>query len=647
MQCSCSCLSICLSIYRLIYLSFCLSICLSIDLSIYRYIYVSIYLSIYLILSIYLSICKFESEAILRGFLNFWTWQRQKWSYSARLPHLIVGNIKNEAILQDFLQKWKVECRADGLVPMRFAIFPLHLSKVLGLPRKFDARSYEVLRLSRKIILANLKISCSKMQLFSGNLRPDLLTHLTHTSLVLRLPREMHLSRSSSNVPRLPSCWNCYKTFTFCSLFTRHTIPCACQAKRHLNVQKCSVPFSFWHFWLATACTFSTCQLPKVFQSWGVCTCWLGNVLRATTAWTFSTCQRPKVVWAWCALCILTSKCAPHHKGVQLFISHLARWLRTRRFSEPTFRPSRATNHWKKHSEYRLFYLFPHLHLLSSDSFSSLIFSSLLWRFSPLLFICPYCRKLTSKLPSIIFIFRAHHACVCKHFTHLPSTLQRTCVNVLIQSRPCTVTAQETADAVDRSAKIGPIHFTRPAGSWDPRCIPGFSDVFPMEVGCGSSVMRETVPHLQVSGTGNVLDNMIGVPITSSHPHHGIGLKISSEKDMLGFAGLHQHHQQSTYQFLSPWDPPHTCKVSNVSSHHELPRLCHAKSCQPEEIHFDAHPELEEFVAPKPSILPAERCKPPRNSYLSWTESWNWTPSRTGTTGIYFLAMGRCAGHAS
>ena len=39
----------------------------------------------------------------------------------------------------------------------------------------------------------------------SGNLRPDLLAHLTHVSLVLRLPREMHLSRSSSNVPRLPS----------------------------------------------------------------------------------------------------------------------------------------------------------------------------------------------------------------------------------------------------------------------------------------------------------------------------------------------------------------------------------------------------------------------------------------------------------
>ena len=32
---------------------------------------------------------------------------------------------------------------------------------------------------------------------------------------------------------------------------------------------------------------------------------------------------------------------------MQLFISHLASWLRTRRFSEPTFRPSGAPNHWK------------------------------------------------------------------------------------------------------------------------------------------------------------------------------------------------------------------------------------------------------------------------------------------------------------
>ena len=87
------------------------------------------------------------------------------------------------------------------------------------------------------------------------------------------------------------------------------------------------------------------------FQKWsdaGVfCTFSLGNVLRTTTACTFSTSQLPKVVQEWCALYILTSKCASRHNGVQFFISHLASWLRTRRFSKPTFRPTGATNHWK------------------------------------------------------------------------------------------------------------------------------------------------------------------------------------------------------------------------------------------------------------------------------------------------------------
>ena len=77
------------------------------------------------------------------------------------------------------------------------------------------------------------------------------------------------------------------------------------------------------------------------------CTFWLGNVLRATTACTFSTSQLPKVVRTPSVFNILTSKCASRHNGVQFFISHLASWLRTRRFSEPTFRPSGATNHWK------------------------------------------------------------------------------------------------------------------------------------------------------------------------------------------------------------------------------------------------------------------------------------------------------------
>ena len=88
--------------------------------------------------------------------------------------------------------------------------------------------------------------------------------------------------------------WKCYETLTFCSLLTRCTIPCACHAKRHLNLQKWSEPLVFLTFWLR-------------------------NMLRATTAYTFLTSQLPKVVRGWGVLYILTSKCASRHNGVHFF----------------------------------------------------------------------------------------------------------------------------------------------------------------------------------------------------------------------------------------------------------------------------------------------------------------------------------------
>ena len=130
-------------------------------------------------------------------------------------------------------------------------------------------------------------------------------------------------------------------------------------------------------------------------------------MLRATTACTFSTSELPKVVRTPGVFKILTSKCASRHNGVQIFISHLASWLRTRRFSEPTCRPSGATNHWKNTSVSRLSYLFAHLHLLSSDSFSSDLLSSDLFSSdsSHLCFSTVHIvGSFTSKLPSTIYI---------------------------------------------------------------------------------------------------------------------------------------------------------------------------------------------------------------------------------------------------
>ena len=90
--------------------------------------------------------------------------------------------------------------------------------------------------------------------------------------------------------------WKCYKALTSCSLLTRCTIPCACHAKRHLNVQKCSAPLTFCAL-LTSKCASrhnSEALLRHLnFQKWsgaGVfCTFWLRNVLRATTACNFSS----------------------------------------------------------------------------------------------------------------------------------------------------------------------------------------------------------------------------------------------------------------------------------------------------------------------------------------------------------------------
>ena len=158
------CLSVCLFVCLSFYLSICLSFCLSVFMSFYSslylfnlstYLFVNLSICLSICLWFYLSIffkciclsmdlsfylkernyatraskvevnmpkskyfCKTSSknesselwnDKILRDFHTFWSWQHQKGNNSARLP-----------------SKWKVDCRADGLVPMRFAIFPFH-----------------------------------------------------------------------------------------------------------------------------------------------------------------------------------------------------------------------------------------------------------------------------------------------------------------------------------------------------------------------------------------------------------------------------------------------------------------------------------------------------------------------------------------
>ena len=157
---------------------------------------------------------------------------------------------------------------------------------------------------------------------------------------------------------------------------------------RHLNLQKWSEPLVLLTFWLRSVLRATTRALfrhLKTSKSGPNLVCfvhfWLGNVLRATMACTFSTSQLPKVVRTWCVLYILTSKCASRHNSVQFFISHLASWLRTRRFSEPTFRPSGASNHWKN-TMFRDFPTFSRICIFFLLTLSLLLFSLLIFLFS-------------------------------------------------------------------------------------------------------------------------------------------------------------------------------------------------------------------------------------------------------------------------
>jgi len=114
------------------------------------------------------------------------------------------------------------------------------------------------------------------------------------------------------------------------------------------------------------------------FQKWserGVfCTFWLGNVLRPTTARNFSS-----LIWL--------AGSAP---------AALASLLST----------LRSHKSLEKRDVSRLAYLFAHLDLLSSDSFSSTLLSSNLPLLSASALLCFSCvhivGSLTSKLPSII-----------------------------------------------------------------------------------------------------------------------------------------------------------------------------------------------------------------------------------------------------
>ena len=198
----------------------------------------------------------------------------------------------------------------------------------------------------------------------------------------------MHLCRSSSNVPRLPSflemLQNPHVLLTLDKVHNPLRLPRETTSKPPKAARTCGVLYIF-----ASKCAS---RLNGV-HFFDIATSKSGPSMVCFVHFDFEMCFAPqrrplfrhlnfqKVDREWCALYILTSKCASRHNGVHFFISHLTSWLRTRRFSEPTFRPSGASNHWKN-TVFRDFPTFSRICIFFLLTLSLLLFSLLIFLFS-------------------------------------------------------------------------------------------------------------------------------------------------------------------------------------------------------------------------------------------------------------------------
>ena len=193
-------------------------------------------------------------------------------------------------------------------------------------------------------------------------------------SLGLRLPRK------NTSMQILFKCPTPDKTPRFAHFWQVHNplrLPRETTCERPISVNFYTFDFEtrftpqrralFWHV------NFQKQSDTEVF-----CTFWLGNVLRAAMSCTFPhlNVQKCSDLGVFCTFWLSWT-------FVLRAISHLARWLCTRRFSEPTFRPSGVTNHWKNTAlcdfatflRTCIFCLMPLSLLWSSFFFSSLLFS--------------------------------------------------------------------------------------------------------------------------------------------------------------------------------------------------------------------------------------------------------------------------------
>ena len=290
-------------------------------------------------------------------------WRHQNWSSSVRFPHclkLTTSKQINSARLPSKNKSW---LQSDSLVPLHFAIF--HFIYL-----KYCARHKKV--------------------------RPG---HANPTPAILRLPWKTTLEG-----PKLVQVWCVFHILTSTSA-SRHNCVRFFNVSTGKNVptgvlsiltSECVSRHNGVHVFCTALLYFQKCSEPEVLLTF-----WLPNLLRATPA---CTPQRPKVPRTRSVFTTFSFKSASRHNGAQFLTFHPTRWLRTRRFSEPTCRP-RSHKTMEKYIFSRLSHLFARLDLLFSETFSFLIFFVLLFSSLTLPISAAssvhFVGSLTSKFPSI------------------------------------------------------------------------------------------------------------------------------------------------------------------------------------------------------------------------------------------------------
>ena len=192
-----------------------------------------------------------ETKQVCEASSKIRSWQYRKRSNSARLP----------SKKKSWVQSWRLRASA-------FCDFSIPYPKVYcACHEEVTPGHTKWCTWSCKVILANLKSNVSENQ------RPDPWTCLIEMSLVLCLPCDVHLCKSSSNVPRLPSFLGLLQNPHVCE--GAEFIAPAAQTEGPTSKSDANMVF-LQTFWLrdvlrtTAACAFWRAQLPKMLRNSGV-----------------------------------------------------------------------------------------------------------------------------------------------------------------------------------------------------------------------------------------------------------------------------------------------------------------------------------------------------------------------------------------